>query len=136
MREDNSSHPIILFDGVCNLCNGFVQFVITRDKRDVFRFGSLQSSKAQELLKRVEPDSNGFTTIILLEGEKISTESDAVLRIAQGLGGAWKLFYVFIFVPKTFRDGLYRIVSRMRYRVFGKRESCMVPTPDLINKFI
>ena len=136
MADDTSPHPIILFDGVCNLCNGLVQFVIRRDTRDVFRFGSLQSSKAQELLKRAEADSTGLTTIVVLEGGDVFTESEAVLRIAKELGGAWKLFTVFNAVPKFIRDRLYRIVSRMRYRVFGKRQSCMVPTPELTAKFL
>ena len=135
-HRDATLHPIVLFDGVCNLCNGFVQFVIKRDKHDVFRFGSLQSEKAQELLKPFGSLGIELTTIVLLEGNRIATESQAVLKIAGKLGRGWSLFYWFIIVPKFIRDSLYRFVSRYRYSIFGQRDSCMVPTPGLKNKFI
>ena len=131
-----SSHPIILFDGVCNLCNGFVQFVIRKDHRDVFRFGSLQSERTEKILKRLGSEHFDSTSIILLDVENIATESDAVLKIARKLHGIWSLLYSLIIVPKFVRDSVYRIVSRYRYHIFGKRESCMIPTPELMDKFI
>ena len=131
-----SSHPIILFDGVCNLCNGFVQFVIRRDHRDVFRFGSLQSERAEEILKRLGSEQFDSTSIILLDVENIATEYDAVLKIVRKLRGIWSLLYSLIIVPKFVRVSVYRIVSRYRYHIFGKRESCMIPTPELMDKFI
>ena len=127
---------IILFDGICNLCNGFVTFVIRRDKRNVFRFGSLQSEVAQKLLKRFGSENYDLTSIVLLDGQNIATESDAVLQIARELGGVWRLLYALIIVPKIVRDSVYRIVARYRYRIFGKRDSCMIPTPELMDKFI
>lgn len=127
---------IIFFDGICNLCNGFVQFVIKRDERNVFRFGSLQSEGVQNLLKRFGSEYHDLTSIVLLDGQNIATESDAVLKIARELRGMWSLLYAFIIVPKIVRDSVYRIVARYRYRFFGKRDSCMIPTPELMDKFI
>lgn len=127
---------IILFDGVCNLCNGFVNFVIPRDRQAKFRFGSLQSSAGQELLKAHSYKSESMTTVILLENNQLYTESTAVLKILRKLGGAWSLFYIFMVVPKFIRDFMYNLVSRHRYRLFGKREYCRIPTPELKNRFI
>ncbi len=131
------TNPIILFDGVCNLCNGFVQFVIKRDKLRVFRFGALQSEKAQSLLKSLgRLPSGDLTTIVLLDGERMDTESDAILKIAQKLSGVWRFFFVFIVLPKPPRDAFYRFVARHRYHIFGQRDACMVPTPELMHRFI
>ncbi|HTK83038.1 MAG TPA: DCC1-like thiol-disulfide oxidoreductase family protein [Bacteroidota bacterium] len=127
---------IILFDGVCNLCNGFVQFVIVRDPEKFFRFASLQSTAAQELLKKGSmtiPDN--LSTVVLLEGESVYTQSDAVLRILKHLKG-WKYSYVLAIVPKIWRDIVYAVISRYRYRMFGKNEICMVPTPELRDRFL
>jgi predicted DCC family thiol-disulfide oxidoreductase YuxK len=121
---------------MCNLCSGFIQCVIRLDKKDVFRFGSLQSENVRQLLRRYGPKISGLTTIGLLEGERIAVESNAVLKIARNLGGAWSLAYLFIVVPKFIRDGMYRIISRHRYRLFGKRDACMIPAPELMDKFI
>lgn len=134
--HNSSSHPIILFDGVCNLCNGFVQFVIKRDHRNVFRFGPLQSESARQILMPLGSEHRDLTSIVLLDDEDIATESDAVLKIARELHGLWSLLYSFIIVPRMVRDTMYRIVSRHRYRIFGKRDSCMVPSPELLDKFI
>jgi predicted DCC family thiol-disulfide oxidoreductase YuxK len=106
------------------------------DKKDVFRFGSLQSEKARQMLRRYEPKISGLTTIVLLEGETITVESDALLKISRKLGGAWNLVYLFIIIPKFIRDDVYRFVSRHRYRLFGLRDSCMVPSPEFLDKFI
>jgi predicted DCC family thiol-disulfide oxidoreductase YuxK len=134
--HNSSSHPIILFDGVCNLCNGFVQFVIKRDHRNVFRFGPLQSESARQILMPLGSEHRELTSIVLLDDEDIATESDAVLKIARKLHGLWSLLYAFIIVPRIVRDTLYRIVSRHRYRIFGKMDSCMIPTPELLDRFI
>ena len=134
--HNSSSHPIILFDGVCNLCNGFVQFVIKRDHRNVFRFGSLQSESARQILMLLGSEHRDLTSIVLLDDEDIATESDAVLKIARKLHGLWSLHYSFVIVPRIVRDTMYRIVSRYRYRIFGKMDSCMIPTPELLDRFI
>ena len=128
---------IILFDGVCNLCNGFVQFIIRRDPAGRFRFAALQSEAGQALLAAhglapvAEPES-----VLLLSGGRLYSHSDAVLQIARGLGWPWRLAGVGKVLPRTWRDALYRFVARHRYRWFGRQESCMLPTPALKNQFL
>jgi predicted DCC family thiol-disulfide oxidoreductase YuxK len=131
-----SSHPLILFDGMCNLCNGLIRCILRLDRKDVFRFGLLQSDNVQKTLRRYELKISGLASIVLLEGERITVESDAVLRIARYLGGGWSLVYLFIIVPKFIRDNVYRIISRHRYWLFGKRDVCMIPSPEVLDKFI
>jgi predicted DCC family thiol-disulfide oxidoreductase YuxK len=136
MSATNASHPVILFDGVCNLCNGFVQFVIRHDATGAFHFGVLQSPKAQQLLSHFQLSEKHFKTIVLINGNCVYTESTAVLKIAKQLPGGWKLFYTLIIIPKFFRDWVYKLVARYRYLVFGKREVCMAPTPKLKSRFL
>ncbi|UOQ71893.1 thiol-disulfide oxidoreductase DCC family protein [Hymenobacter cellulosilyticus] len=128
---------IILFDGVCNLCNGFVQFVIQHDPQGHFRFASLQSATGQALLAEhgLTLGAAGPETVMLVEQNRIFTHSTAVLRIARQLGGAWMLLYAFIVVPKVLRDAAYRFVARHRYQWFGQREACMLPTPNCGSAF-
>ena len=130
----------ILFDGVCNLCNGFVQFVIRHDPAGRFRFAALQSEAGQALLAAqgvapatllAEPDS-----VLLLSQGRLYSHSSAVLRIARGLGGVWRLAAVGEVLPRAWRDALYRLVARNRYRWFGRQESCMLPTPALKARFL
>lgn len=128
--------PIILFDGVCNLCNGFVQFIIIRDKKRYFRFASLQSDYVTSLNLDEENLISDMNTVILLEDGRIYTKSAAVLRIVRQLRFPYPLAYVFIIIPGFIRDFLYSWISRNRYRWFGKRESCMIPTPDLLDRFV
>ena len=127
---------VILFDGVCNLCNSFVQFVINRDTKNIFKFTSLQSGYSKELLNRFGKDSSKLDSVVLYTDNKIYTESTAALKILKPLGGGLQLLYVFIIVPKFLRDFVYRFIARNRYKWFGKKESCMIPTPELKNRFI
>jgi predicted DCC family thiol-disulfide oxidoreductase YuxK len=129
---------VILFDGVCNLCNGTVQFVVDRDPGEYFRFAALQSEAAARLLDaRGHPPIVGDPdSIVLVEGERVYTHSDAALRIATKLSGAWKLFAVFLVVPRVVRDVVYRFIARNRYRWFGRSETCRVPTPALRARFL
>lgn len=130
---------IILFDGVCNLCNGFINFIIDRDPEGVFQFGSLQSQKAKDLLNRTSgPESNpdALDSIILVEQGKAFTHSTAVLRILSYLGLPWKLLYSLIVVPRPVRDWVYDRVASNRYDWFGRRMRCRVPTPELKERFI
>ncbi len=128
---------IILFDGVCNLCNNSVLFVIKRDKKDVFRYASLQSEVGQQLIRERGIDTSQVDSIILIEpGVAYFTKSDAALEIAQELGGLWKLSGVFTWIPKSIRDVVYDLVARNRYKWFGKKDACMVPTPELRAKFL
>lgn len=127
---------VILFDGVCNLCNFFVQFVIKRDKKNIFKFASLQSKYGKDLLRRFAKDNSQFESVVLFNGVNIFTESTAALLILKKLGRGWRLMYIFIILPKFLRDAVYRFVARNRYKWFGKKEYCMVPTEELKSKFI
>ena len=127
---------IILFDGVCDLCNGFVQFIIARDPKGKFKFGALQSPEAQQLLKGTVLDPKALETVIYIRGDRIYTRSGAALRILNDLGGWWSLLSIKLIVPPPIRDFAYGIIAKRRYRWFGKRESCMVPTPELRERFI
>jgi predicted DCC family thiol-disulfide oxidoreductase YuxK len=127
---------VILFDGVCNLCNGFVQFVIKRDQKKVFKFASLQSEFGQKFLAENKLNDAEFKSIILVKGVSYFSQSKAVLNIFRELGGAWKLLYVFIVVPKVIRDAVYNLVARNRYKWFGKRLNCIVPAKELDDRFL
>jgi predicted DCC family thiol-disulfide oxidoreductase YuxK len=127
---------ILLFDGVCNLCNRTVQFVIKRDNNAKFRFASLQSDIGQALLKRFGLPLNDFDSFVLIKGDKYYLRSTAGLHVLKELGGGWKLFYALIIFPRAFRDFIYSMVARTRYKVFGKRDSCMIPTPEQRDRFL
>lgn len=128
---------IVLFDGVCNLCNSTVQFIIKRDKHNQFKFSSLQSEYGQNFLKERNLASNDFKSIILYEPEvAYYTKSTAALKIAQNLGFPYSLLSVFLLIPSFIRDWIYSLISKYRYHLFGKKDSCMVPTPENKRKFI
>jgi predicted DCC family thiol-disulfide oxidoreductase YuxK len=122
----------VLFDGVCNLCNGAVRFILARDPAARFQFASLQSEAARRLLGENAPEE----TIVLREGGKIYSQSTAALRIARELRFPWPLLYAFIVVPRPLRDAIYDWVARHRYQWFGKREVCMVPMPEVRGRFL
>ncbi|TAI48894.1 thiol-disulfide oxidoreductase DCC family protein [Flagellimonas allohymeniacidonis] len=128
---------VILFDGVCNLCNGAIQFIIKRDKKDVFRYAALQSEIGKELIQERSIDTTKVDSIILIEpGVAYFTKSDAALRIAQDFGGLWKGLALFTWIPKVFRDAIYDLIARNRYKWFGRKDACMIPTPELQAKFL
>ncbi len=131
-----SEFPIIFFDGFCNLCNGAVQFTIERDRKNVFRFSSLQSDYAQENLKSAKLNNSEGESMVLLEDGKVYERSTAALRVARRLSGLWPLLYGFIIIPAFIRDAVYKLVAKNRYKWFGKQESCWVPTPELKEKFL
>jgi len=133
---NTSEHPILLFDGVCNLCNSSVQFIVKRDKDATFRFASLQSEEAQELLDAFDDKPGDLSSVILVEDSKLYARSTAALRIARRLGDAWPLLYGFIIIPQPIRDGVYNWIARNRYRWFGKKDQCMIPSPDLKSRFL
>ncbi|ATL48580.1 thiol-disulfide oxidoreductase [Chitinophaga caeni] len=124
---------IIFFDGVCNLCNSSVLFIIKRDKKAHFRFASLQSALAKEMLP---PALLGISSIVLLEDGQYHTKSSAALRIARKLDGLWPVLYPGIIIPRFIRDAVYNFIAANRYRWFGKRETCMLPTAELKNRFM
>ena len=127
---------ILLFDGVCNLCNGFVQFMIKRDPNGKFKYASLQSDTARKLLSRFGLPKDDFDSFVLIKGDKYYLKSTAALQVLKELGGVWSLFYAFIVLPRSFRDFIYDGVAKNRYRIFGKRNECMIPTPDLERRFL
>lgn len=130
------TNPIVLFDGVCNLCNGSIQFLIKRDPQARFRFASLQSETGQKLQADLGMDPQALDSVVLVEGDRWYKESDAALRIARSLPGAWKLLAAFRIVPRPLRDAVYRWIARNRYRWFGKAETCWLPTPELRGRFL
>ncbi|MBC8984885.1 DUF393 domain-containing protein [Pedobacter sp. N36a] len=151
--KENREHGMIFFDGVCNLCNHAVQFVIKRDQLDYFRFAALQTDAAKTQLTALNIQEKGGTlsedqqgslaphqeelnTIILLENGKVYYRSTAALRIARKLSGLWPLLYGFIIIPPFIRDFCYQLISKNRYRIWGKQESCMVPSVALKSKFL
>lgn len=125
---------VILFDGVCHLCDQSVQFILKHDKEKQFLFASYQGATAMDIQTTFH--LYPMQSIALLEGEKIYTESSAVLRITKNLAGIWKVFYVFILVPKPLRDTLYRLIAKNRYKWFGKMESCRLPTKEEKERFL
>lgn len=129
-----ADHPVILFDGVCNLCNAAVNFIIDRDSRALFRFAPLQSDVGQRLVRTCGMQDED--TIILVEHGQCFDRSTAALKIAQRLDGNWPLLGVFLAVPAPLRDVVYRFIARHRFDWFGKRDSCRMPTPDLKARFL
>lgn len=127
---------IILFDGVCNLCNNSVVFIIKRDKNDVFRFAALQSDIGIELTQKLNIDTTKTDSIILVEGTSYVTKSTAALKIARHLKGGYPLLYGFMILPVFFRNWVYDIIAKNRYKWFGKKDNCMIPTPELKAKFL
>jgi predicted DCC family thiol-disulfide oxidoreductase YuxK len=128
--------PLILFDGVCNLCTHSVQFVIQRDAKQQFRFASIQSDLGQKVLQQYGLSTTKINTVVLLNNNQIYTHSTAALHIAQHLGGLWQLASLALWIPAPLRDIVYTFVAQNRYRWFGKQESCWLPTPELKNRFL
>ncbi len=126
---------MVLFDGVCHLCQGSVRFIIKHDNKRLFQFAPLQGETAQRLLAS-KNKSDIKQSIILIEGVQVFTQSTAALRLARHLKFPINLLYVFIIVPKFIRDAVYQFISRNRYRWFGKDEQCMMPTPNLKERFL
>lgn len=134
--EIPTDKPILLFDGVCNLCNASVQFIIKRDPKAKVRYTALQSEIGQAILKQENRNPNDLNTAILYENGQLYTRSSVGLRLSRYMSGLWPLFYVFIFLPKSLRDPIYNWIAKNRYNWFGKSESCMLPTPELKSRFL
>ena len=128
---------IILFDGVCNLCNGAIQFIIKRDKKDVFRYAALQSELGERLVKERSIDTSKVDSFVLIEpGTAYYIKSSAALEIANNFSGLWKLTQIFKWIPESIRNSIYDLVARNRYKWFGRKDQCMIPTPELQAKFL
>ncbi len=128
--------PILFFDGVCNLCNGLVQFVIKRDPKAKIQFASLQSSLGQEKLRELNLDTEHYDSFIFFDGKENFIKSSASLSVIKNLNGLWPLLFVFIIIPRFIRNPIYSFVAKRRYRWFGKQDSCWIPTPELKSRFI
>ncbi|RYG18566.1 MAG: DUF393 domain-containing protein [Chitinophagaceae bacterium] len=129
------AETVIFFDGVCNLCNASVQFVIARDSKNYFKFAALQSDLAVSKLANYSLQVKQGDSFVLLENGKVYEQSTAALRVAKRLSGLWPLLYAFIVVPPFIRNWVYKVIARNRYKWFGKQESCWVPTPELRSRF-
>ncbi len=132
----NKLDNVILFDGICNLCNGAINFVIDRDKNSHFKFAALQSEYGQQYLQNNELPLDNFESMLFLEDGEIYLKSTAALKIARNLNGLWPMLYGFIIIPKFIRDAVYKFFADNRYKFFGKRDQCRVPTPELRVKFL
>jgi len=126
----SASGPIILFDGVCVLCTGNARFVLRHDRRGHFRLASIQSEAGRALCERFGVDADDPDTMLVIQGERARRDSDAVLAIAEGLGWPWRAAGLLRAIPRGWRDALYRRVARNRYRWFGRRETCWLPSPE------
>jgi len=132
----NNNHKIILFDGVCNFCNASVNFIIARDKKDIFRFAALQSDPGIELQKKFSLDPKDLSTFILIDGDKYYKKTTAALNVGKSLGFPYNFAYISIIIPPFIRNIAYNIIAKYRYKWFGKKESCRIPTPEEIGKFL
>lgn len=131
-----SDKPIVLFDGVCNLCNGSVLFIIKRDSQSRLKFASLQSDYGAEQMKRFNLPSSSLNSVLLIKSGQLFQKSNAALEIARMLDGIWPGMYAFKIVPLFIRDFIYDWIAKNRYRWFGKKEACMIPTPEMKARFI
>ena len=137
MIELPKNKALIVFDGICNLCNASVQLVIKNDKKNIFLFAPLQGQTAKDIISNYNIDTSKVDSILLYIPEKgLFLKSTAALKIAYSLGFAWNLLSFFIIIPVFIRDWIYDLIAKNRYKWFGKKETCMVPTEELKSKFL
>lgn len=127
---------VVLFDGVCNFCSGVVRFLVPRDRRGRLRFAALQSEAGQSYQRRFGLAPDALDTIVVVEGDRVWVKSDAALRVARELGGAWPLLGALRIVPRALRDWAYARFAERRYRWFGRSDECLVPAPELRERFL
>ena len=127
---------IVLFDGICNFCNASVNFIIEHDKKNRFKFAAIQSDPGQALMRKFNLDPVNLSTFVLVEGDKFYTKTTAALKVARNLGFPWSMSFIFIIVPPPVRNIAYNIIAKYRYKWFGKRDACRIPTPELKEKFL
>ena len=138
-----NNKKIILFDGVCNFCNFWVNFIIDHDKKDFFRFAALQSETGQNILKQINLKTNNFwqsqglpDSLILVDKQNYFIKSSAALNILKHLSGFWKILFVFIIIPRPIRNFIYDLIAKNRYKIFGKKDVCRIPNEKEKGKFI
>lgn len=134
--KPQQANQLILFDGVCNFCDASINFVLERDPEGKFKYASLQSEAGQEVLTRLGLPTSDFDSFVYVEGDKHYTKSSAGLKVAQELGGLWRLTAIFMLVPKPLRDWVYSLIARNRYKWFGKKDACMLPSPEVRERFL
>lgn len=132
----SAAHPVVVFDGDCVLCSANARFILRHDRQARFRLATMQSAAGAALMARFGIDPLDPETFILVEGERVRRNSDAALAIAEGLGWPWKALGALRIVPRAFRDALYGLVARNRYRWFGRREHCFVPTAEQAHRIL
>jgi predicted DCC family thiol-disulfide oxidoreductase YuxK len=131
-----NTQPTILFDGVCNFCNNAVNFVIKSDKKSIVKFAPLQSDAGLHLLKQHSLPIDDMKSFVFIDDGIAYTQSTAAIKVCKYLSGAWPLCKILIIVPKFIRDGLYNWVAKNRYKWFGQKETCMIPTPEVRARFL
>lgn len=136
MQNSSEKKSIILFDGMCNFCNTSVNKIIKYDKKNVFKFAAIQSDAGKKLLTELSIDTLKIDSILLIENNTLFAKSTAVLKIAKQLSGLYKLGYAFIIIPPFIRDTIYDFIAKNRYKWFGKKESCMIPSIEVREKFL
>lgn len=134
--EEFKDQRIVFFDGVCNLCQRSVQFILSHDPKAIFSFASLQGEVAKKILSSHQLDAEKMNSLVLLENGHVYIRSTAALRVAKQLSGIWPIFYVFIIVPPFIRDAVYDWIARNRYRWFGKQETCWLPRTEWKDRFL
>lgn len=132
----NTTKPVVLFDGVCNLCNGAVNFIIDHDPKAQFHFAALQSAYGEEVMRKFSQDPKALDSVVLVLNGKLYKKSRAALEVGKRLSGLYPLFYVFRLVPPFIRDAIYNWIANNRYKWFGKRDECRIPTPELRQRFV
>lgn len=136
MNRPQKENPVILFDGVCNLCNCAVVFIINRDRSARYKFASLQSETAKKIISEFSISPDTIDSIILVENGKYYIKSTAAIKIGMKLGALWPLVYIFMWIPRAIGDYLYDVIARNRYRWFGKKQQCMIPSKEIENRFL
>ena len=134
--SNETTDRIVFFDGVCNFCNYWVNFAIKKDKKKKLRFAPLQGETAKNILPQYNISTTALSTVVFIDDGKIYTQSSAAFRICKHLDGGWKLFFGMMVIPKFIRDAAYNFIARNRYRWFGKKDACMIPTPEMRNRFL
>jgi predicted DCC family thiol-disulfide oxidoreductase YuxK len=129
-------YPILLFDGVCNLCNRLVIFIIRRDNKARIKFSALQSPGGLSLLQERGLSAEGINSIVFIEGDRYFLKSSAVLHLLKALGGGWSIMYGLIIIPYFIRDFFYNLIAKYRYRIFGISDNCMIPGPEIEDRFL
>ena len=136
MSDSPSRPPLLLFDGVCNLCHGAVQWILKRDRKKRFRFAALQSQAGREAMAEAGHEGPIPDSVVVIDDGRIDERSSAALKVASLLGFPWRLLMIFWIIPRPIRDAIYRWIARNRYRWFGKKDACPMPTPETIARFL